>query len=581
MRFPVIRFFVLFITLGAIFAGTSVSQAEPSRYLRHRMGSPGKGERNFIGVKNQNCSNCHANSGPKSELTLPADLRSAINDGWILGDELLTWSQQDHHYNAFSILQNELSQQMARNLGIVDADSGKSLVHQDRRCLACHSSVPFDQMEQKGIHGELISTSTVEDPRYTIGVSCEACHGPAGRDKAGRIGWGSAHALPGDDANRWRLLSADEKFNEYGYWDIRSTETQTRICMSCHLGNVEQKKIITHEMYAAGHPPLPSFELSQFVRQMPPHWRRFEEKPQEVRVAYLSEVRQRTNVRENELLDSGTQNLAMTRATMISSFIVLEEAMRLTADLLEQSPPVVRHPELANYACFACHHELVRDGWRKSRRLTSPPGRPVLHEWPLQLARVTERTMGQDTLTSKTDDLVTALTSHPFGKKDELVRAATALADTSLKCAETLKIQAIDKVKANQFLKSLAAFGAEKDVDYDSARQLVWAYERSLAEIQELKIHRGSAEDKEGEDQFGQDPILAEFEQTLILQLRKNRKKAAPANPGAQTEPLTRAEKEINVSVALSQIAKYDPAVIRKIFERLLRDLEQDKLAAE
>ena len=130
-------------------------------------------------------------------------------------------------------------------------------------------------------------------------------------------------------------------------------------------------------------------------------------------------------------------------------------------------------------------------------------------------------------------------------------------------------------------MKSLAAFGAEKDVDYDSARQLVWAYERSLAEIQELKIHRGSAEDKEGEDQFGQDPILAEFEQTLILQLRKNRKKAAPANPGAQTEPLTRAEKEINVSVALSQIAKYDPAVIRKIFERLLRDLEQDKLAAE
>ena len=30
--------------------------------------------------------------------------------------------------------------------------------------------------------------------------------------------------------------------------------------------------MVTHEMYAAGHPPLPGFEIATFCSQMPPHW---------------------------------------------------------------------------------------------------------------------------------------------------------------------------------------------------------------------------------------------------------------------------------------------------------------------
>ncbi len=29
---------------------------------------------------------------------------------------------------------------------------------------------------------------------------------------------------------------------------------------------------MTHEMYAAGHPPLPSVELQTFCEEMPQHW---------------------------------------------------------------------------------------------------------------------------------------------------------------------------------------------------------------------------------------------------------------------------------------------------------------------
>ena len=33
-----------------------------------------------------------------------------------------------------------------------------------------------------------------------------------------------------------------------------------------------------HEWYAAGHPPLPSFELATFESQMPAHWKSLREK---------------------------------------------------------------------------------------------------------------------------------------------------------------------------------------------------------------------------------------------------------------------------------------------------------------
>ena len=32
------------------------------------------------------------------------------------------------------------------------------------------------------------------------------------------------------------------------------------MCLSCHLGNAREGRVVTHEMYAAGHPPLPGFE---------------------------------------------------------------------------------------------------------------------------------------------------------------------------------------------------------------------------------------------------------------------------------------------------------------------------------
>ena len=40
--------------------------------------------------------------------------------------------------------------------------------------------------------------------------------------------------------------------------------SRAKLCSACHVGNVEDGKLVTHEMYAAGHPPLPGIEIVAF-----------------------------------------------------------------------------------------------------------------------------------------------------------------------------------------------------------------------------------------------------------------------------------------------------------------------------
>ena len=42
---------------------------------------------------------------------------------------------------------------------------------------------------------------------------------------------------------------------------VRDPVRRTELCLSCHLGSTSENKMVTHAMYAAGHPPLPGFEM--------------------------------------------------------------------------------------------------------------------------------------------------------------------------------------------------------------------------------------------------------------------------------------------------------------------------------
>ena len=235
--------------------------------------------RTFLGATE--CVKCHFSGLPKAEDANSAALEvlgftGLVNDSWVLLDELKTWANQDKHAQAFTSLLNERSQRMGKLLGVEE-------IHRDKRCLACHTGYPLSSM---GGDPHLMPAELVKNLKVSQGVSCEGCHAASGDTRADEkivAGWFMPHV----QKEPWRFLSEKDKHEKFGFTSIRSASARAKMCLSCHLGNATEGKIVTHEMYAAGHPPLPGFELASFAAQMPKHWRDFDKKAEGVRAEFL------------------------------------------------------------------------------------------------------------------------------------------------------------------------------------------------------------------------------------------------------------------------------------------------------
>ena len=216
------------------------------------------------------------------------------------------------------------------------------------------------------------------------GVTCVACHGPY-------LDWVRIHPesilLGGRvDANRpntgrigWIDLSREEKANQFGMTDLRDPIRRAETCASCHVGNHDQGKVVTHAMYAAGHPPLPGFETAAFSDAQPPHWQTFDK---------------RTPERQSRFKPHDPRNLEQTQLVAVSGLVVVREWMKLfaaQAAVENPDPSGAPWPDLARFDCYACHHELqARDvvSWRQLRRRDGQPGRPAPPDWPLILVQL-------------------------------------------------------------------------------------------------------------------------------------------------------------------------------------------------
>ena len=79
----------------------------------------------------------------------------------ILQNEYITWQRKDKHAKAYQVLLNERSKRIARNLGLKSAHTAKI-------CLDCHADNVLEARRYRTF-------------QITDGVTCEACHGGAGR----------------------------------------------------------------------------------------------------------------------------------------------------------------------------------------------------------------------------------------------------------------------------------------------------------------------------------------------------------------------------------------------------------------
>lgn len=247
-------------------------------------------------------------------------------DSDILQNEYVTWSRVDKHATrAYAVLSGERSLAIARNLGMKEPPNRAKL------CLDCHGFIP-----PPGLRGARFK---VED-----GVSCEACHGPAGD-------WIERHAAAG-------ATHADNV--AHGLYPLDDPVAQAKLCLSCHFGDAE--RLVTHRMMGAGHPRM-SFELDTFAATQPAHyaidadWRRRKGDWDPVRVWAIGQA-----LAAERILD------------------VLLDPRRSRDGLF---------PELVVFDCNACHHPMSERRW--TPRLGTSPGHIRLNDANLLMLRAIVR----------------------------------------------------------------------------------------------------------------------------------------------------------------------------------------------
>lgn len=255
----------------------------------------------YLGMQSCSASACH---GSLKEHPQSKEIRF---------DEYHLWFQ-DPHARAYTSLFDNRSIRMFQQLGVYDEQG--AVTQPDRfqaywqQCLGCHDPSQQRQLARNVNH------SFVRDK----GVGCEGCHGKASE-------WISLHYR-----SDWKKKSPEEKL-EFGFQPTATVSGRALVCASCHVGDLNRE--VNHDLIAAGHPAL-KFELTWYEQRLPPHW---------------------NPVRRTASEPALEKWLAGQLGSARKSLEQLER--RATAAVHPQSRQSSCWPELTEYRCFSCHHELA------------------------------------------------------------------------------------------------------------------------------------------------------------------------------------------------------------------------------
>ena len=326
---------------------------------------------------------------------------------------------------------------------------------QKPECLSCHS-IPGVNEEKK------TDPPYGESFRLEDGVGCVSCHGAF--DK-----WLDVHG--GAMRAKWRQNSRRQKQDEYGMTDLWDPARRVEVCGSCHVGNRSENKVVTHLMYAAGHPPLPGFEAGAFCDMMPRHWQLLTEKDAKAR----------------ELLRAKDGELEQTKLVVVGAAASFRQAMTLLAAAAAAAEDGA--VDFAQMDCAACHHDLKQPSWRQARGYAGRPGRPGMRDWSLALLPITSVVVNDAQTNTELDEKLKALYSafdaRPYGSPKEVAQAARDLATWAERRTARLNADATpyDIPAALAVLRRLARLPAERVPDYDTARQIAWAFRVVYGEL--------------------------------------------------------------------------------------------------
>jgi hypothetical protein len=248
------------------------------------------------------------------------------------------WLAADPHTRAYRVLldddglageQHGLAKRIVAALAGKDA-GGKPKPHkpasEDARCLACHTNpaVADDGTPKEWVH------------MRAVGVSCEACHGPADKWLARHITW----KTPEDRTGSAGVVAS-------GMANLNDVGERAKMCAGCHVGAPADPargylvpRDMNHDMIAAGHPRL-NFDFAAYQRRLPPHWQE-----------------------KDRTVGSGVPRGPDFEAKMwlVGRVATAEAACEFTADRAARAQhpaDPAPWPELSESNCFACHHNII------------------------------------------------------------------------------------------------------------------------------------------------------------------------------------------------------------------------------
>jgi hypothetical protein len=325
-----------------------------------------------------------------------------------MGSEYTTWVLHDPHSRAFEVLCGERSRQIENNRQL---PPGVKPVppESDPLCLNCHVLPGIESLAEGGEKLPRRKLFGLED-----GVSCEACHGAAD-------GWLTQHYTDG-----WRVKSPAEK-QAAGMTNTKDLGVRAELCVRCHVGAKEAD--VNHDLIAAGHPRL-AFEYAAFHANLPKHW----------------------DVRKDK---EGRADFEA-RLWALGQAVSAKAALELLAHRAEGKNKRP-WPEFAEYDCFACHHDVKAESWRRDREsVDTPPGSLPWGTWYHSLAPEAIVPEGREEVRTGRAALAGQMVK-PRPDRREVASRATTLADVLGKQVRASDRRTWDAQGVRALLRQVAA----------------------------------------------------------------------------------------------------------------------------
>lgn len=404
------------------------------------------------------CASCHADPNDKGMERFRKNFQSHEH---VLLNESDTWLKHDPHSKAFAVLDPKNSKYAARMQERLRDRYGD--LTKAPACLTCHAidTKPTKPFAQKVV-GDFVCDADA-------GVNCNACHG---------LGepWQGEHYRP----ENWRSKTPVEKLDR-GMINLRDPVVKAELCASCHVGSPSLGRVVTHEMYAAGHPPLMPLELVTYMHDQPQHWGTpFDERLKFFHGLSAEDARRFYSYFKDEGLEGYTA-----RDVAIGALVGLKaEADLLAADAASREAH--QGLDFARFDCYACHHDLKLPSDRQNR--DGPPGRPPLKAWNGALAGAIARHAEglsdpaaaelAKAFDSKWQAARNAAWSRPYGDPRAMASAAAELSEWCSQMIASLQARSLyspDEARRLSEVVREAALNPAILPDGEAVMALVWA----------------------------------------------------------------------------------------------------------